>query len=194
MQKDLKKFEGDLQKAATSELERLKYELKSKGDASIEQLKSSLQQAATEHQVRFSTLHERRAQVIEEVYQRLIDVEKDYGLFVLVDGHETDEKKQREARERNNQAMYDMSVFIEKRRIYLPPDVCTSLKAFLDIMWNNAINVGVFGAIGGDVPTAETVKERREAFRVAGEALRKEIPSARAALEVEFRKLLGADG
>jgi hypothetical protein len=52
--KDIKTFETNLKNTADSELERLKFELKAKGDISIEQLKSRLQQAALEHEVRFS--------------------------------------------------------------------------------------------------------------------------------------------
>jgi len=189
--KDIKKFEFQLQNAATSQLELLKFELKSQGDVSIEQLKSRLQQAATEHLVRFSKLHEKRAHVIEHVYQRLVELEKGYGKFVLVDGYEPDSSKQQDARNKINETMYDVALFIEKHRIYLPADVCASLKAFLDIMWHNAINVGVYGSVAD--PNPQTLQERHKAFKDAYGALQKEIPEARANLEHEFRKLLGED-
>lgn len=189
--KDIKTFEQGLQNAANSRLEHLKSELKSAGDVSIEQLKSRLQQAASEHQVRFAKLHEKRAQVIEDVYQRLVELEKSYGKFVIVDGYTTDPQKQQAARDGINQAMYDVALLIEKHRIYLPADVCASLKAFLDIMWHNAINVGVYGSISD--PNPQTLQERLTAFREAYDALQKEIPDARAKLEDEFRKLLGDD-
>jgi hypothetical protein len=72
--KDIKKFETDLKGKADSELERLKAELKAEGDVSIEQLKGRLQLAATEHEVRFSNLHQKRAEVIADLYQRLVKV------------------------------------------------------------------------------------------------------------------------
>jgi len=189
--KDIKTFEQALQNAANSRLEHLKYELKSEGDVSIEQLKSRLQQAAAEHQLRFAKLHEKRAEVIEDVYQRLVELEKGYGKFVLVDGYETDSQKQQAARDNINQAMYDVALLIEKHRIYLPADVCASLKAFLDIMWHNAINVGVYGSFS--YPNPQTLQERHKAFRDAYDVLQKEIPDARGELENEFRKLLGDD-
>jgi len=175
----------------TREVESFKMDLKRDADAANERLKNSLQMMALEHQVRFSKLHEKRAEVIGKVYAQLIEVEKGYGRFVLVDGYERDPEKQREARHKTDVAMYEMSLFIEKHRIYLPAGVCVSLKAFLEIMWNNAISVGVYGAGGGTYATPETTKERSDAFRKATEALTKEIPAARAILEDEFRKLLG---
>jgi len=69
----------------------------------------------------------------------------------------------------------------------------TSLKAFLDIMWHNAIHVGVYGEVDGTYATPEDAKERREVFRKAIPALEKELPTARTALENEFRKLLGVE-
>jgi hypothetical protein len=190
--KDIRKFETDLKKTADSELERLKADLKAQGDISIEQLRSHLQQAVLEHQVRFSKLHEKRGEVIEQVYQQLVEAEKGYGRFVLVDGYERDMEKQTEARLKTETAMYDVSLFIEKHRIYLPITICDSLKAFLDIMWNNVINVGVYAAIKH--PTPHSAYERNAAFTKAYQALTKEIPSAREALGNEFRNLLGVDG
>ena len=62
---------------------------------------------------------------------------------------------------------------------------------FLDVMWHNAINVGVYGSISH--PNPQTLQERHKAFRDAYDVLQKEIPDARAKLEDEFRKLLGDD-
>jgi hypothetical protein len=166
----------------TRQAESFKIQLKADADTANERLKNSLQMMALEHQVRFSKLHEKRAEVIGELYARLIEVEKGYGRFVLVDGYERDAEKQGEARHKTDDAMYEMSLFIEKHRIYFPAGV-----------WDNAIHVGVYGEVGGTYATPETARERREAFRKATEALQKEIPAARTALEDEFRKLLGVE-
>jgi hypothetical protein len=79
--KDIRAFEANLKSTAESELERLKFQLKAKGDASIEELRSHLQQAALEHQVRFSRLHERRARLIEKVYLSLAEARKEGKRF-----------------------------------------------------------------------------------------------------------------
>jgi hypothetical protein len=52
--------------------EGFKAQLKADADKEIETLKSSLQMVAVEHQVRFSNLHEKRAEVIAELYKRLV--------------------------------------------------------------------------------------------------------------------------
>src|ERR1035437_8597129 len=58
--KDLEKFKADLSAASSSASERLKHEL---------------QLTALEHQVTFSKLHERRAEVIAELYGLLVEVQ-----------------------------------------------------------------------------------------------------------------------
>jgi len=57
--------------------EAFKARLKADADTEIERLKNSLQMAATEHQVRFSKMHEKRAKVIEDVYTKLTDAYRD---------------------------------------------------------------------------------------------------------------------
>jgi hypothetical protein len=54
--------------------EGFKAQLKASADAEIERLKVSLQMSALEHEVRFSKLHEKRAEVIAELYGRLVEI------------------------------------------------------------------------------------------------------------------------
>ncbi len=46
-------------------------QLRADADKEIERLKNSLQMVAVEHQVRFSKLHEKRAEIMAELYKRL---------------------------------------------------------------------------------------------------------------------------
>jgi hypothetical protein len=172
-------------------MEQFKAQVRASADAEIERLKSALQAAALEHQIRFSKLHEKRAEVIECVYQQLVQAEKDYGHFVVVEAHEADLQKQQQARLKIEASMCEVSLYIEKHRIYLAVEVCASLKTFLQIMWQNAISVGVYGAVRQPLP--QTVREQNAAVMKALEALKTELPSASAALENEFRKILGVE-
>ncbi len=54
--------------------EGFKSQLKASADAEIERLKIALQMRALEHEVRFSKLHEKRAEVIAELYGRLVEI------------------------------------------------------------------------------------------------------------------------
>jgi len=60
-----------LEKFIARESKQFETDLKAKADAAIEKLRSELQLRTIEHQVRFSKLHEMRAEVIAELYRRL---------------------------------------------------------------------------------------------------------------------------
>jgi hypothetical protein len=189
--KDIKKFEADLQATATSQLERLRADLKAQGDVSIEQLKSRLQQATIEHQVRFTKLHETRAEVIAEMYERIIDAEQEGMQFVTVEGYDIGTDIQREAREKTQATMRELYLFIEKRQIYLPVAICASLKSHLANMSEHIYGVGAYGAVRPF--TSEKQLEQHYVFVAAYKAFSQELPAARKVLEDEFRRMLDVE-
>src|SRR5690348_4818311 len=75
-------FKTSMSQWMARDVERFKSQLKSDADAEIERLKHSLVMTASDHQVRFAKLHERRAEVIADVYQRLVDVYEQTKTFM----------------------------------------------------------------------------------------------------------------
>ena len=63
-------------------LETHKAQLKAQADIESERLRSQLSIAATEHQVKFSSLHDKRAEVIAELYGLLVQAHWDAGSFI----------------------------------------------------------------------------------------------------------------
>jgi hypothetical protein len=187
--KDIKKFETDLKSAADYELERLRQELKFKGDASIEHLKSQLQLTAVEHQVRFSNLHEKRAEVIADLYKRLVEAFWDSERFIFQIGHAQPEHQ--EAYLATEKRLLDFYIFVETHQIYLPERICGLLANFIDVLRKAVIGVYVYGGI--DYPNPQTLKERKETFMAAYEAFKNDLPVAKQALVDEFRKILGVE-
>jgi hypothetical protein len=175
--KDIKKFETDLQNTATSQLERLRYDLKSQGDVSIEQLKSRLQQATIEHQVRFSKLHEKRALVIADLYERFVTAywaAYTYHQWCVFEGGPTEQEQAASAM----QGLSEAHIFFEKNRIYLSD----TLPGELDTFFERAKSL-TFKAQYSD--------SERESRKEGLEAFKKEFPEMRRRLDVEFKKLLG---
>ncbi len=182
-------FRSVISQLLTKDVERFKTELKAQADKSIEQLKNSLQMTALEHEVRFSKLHERRAEVIEELYGRLVALQKDAQHFAIGEGYTPDKQKQDAAYLMIESAIFDLSDFIELRRIYLPEQFCASSKIFLEAIRKHTIAVWVNGSVGYD-PMPHVLEERRVVFKEAYRACEQDIPALRSLLEYEFRKLL----
>jgi len=80
-----------------TEIERLKSSLKAQADVEVERLKSNLSIAAAERQVLFSNLHQRRADVIAELYSKLkavnTNLEKYTAVFEPAGGASREERR-----------------------------------------------------------------------------------------------------
>ena len=186
--KDIKRFETDLKASADSESERLKYELKSKADASIEQLKSHLQLAATEHQVRFSKLHEKRAEVVAKLYALLVELQYAGQRYVSVGAYEP---KRDDEFSKTVAKVYEVFLFIEEHQIYLPDSVCTSLTEFRETVDKSVAGVQAYEKYTDG--SANFRQEKTQVLKGAAEAFEKRIPAVREALKDEFRTILGVD-
>src|SRR5690348_3643963 len=71
--RDIEAFKARLKSTYDEKLETHRAELKAQTDVEIEQLKSRLNIAALQHQIRFARLHEKRAEVISQLYVDLAE-------------------------------------------------------------------------------------------------------------------------
>lgn len=164
-----------------------------KGRLSIEteRLKSQLNITAVEHQVRFAGLHNKRAEVIAEVYRLLVQAYWDTSSFVspMEIAGEPD-KKQKYVTAMN--ALADFFRYFEKHRIYLPQDSCSNLEEFVREMRSKAIRFGTYIRYQDEGLPTHVYELKHEAWQNAWEYFEKEFPSARRALEKDLRDLLGS--
>jgi hypothetical protein len=169
--RDTKRFENDL---------------KAKSDAASDRLRYELQLQTIEHQVRFSRLHEKRASVIAELYGYLVEALWEAESFL---------SPMRSPGDPNMKEMYDQTMdkfvelyrYFDKHRIYLPEEICTSLQNLIQKVRFQVIEVGVRAKSA----TLPLTSEMMDAWDLAFEAFKKEVPAARSSLENEFRSLLG---
>jgi hypothetical protein len=174
-----------------------KARLQTDANAEIEKLKHSLQMATLEHQVRFSKLHEKRAEVIAKVYMRLVELQSVAHRFAVNDAF-TDSSRSREAFDKVTKAGHILFRFVQMNRLYLPESICSSVERFAHEIKKEVSHVHVGSMMEdrviGDQSFPLSDAERRfrtETFNKAWEAFDKDIPAARKLLENEFRELLG---
>jgi hypothetical protein len=169
--------------ALVRDTKRFETRLKADADVEIERLKNSLRILAVEHQVRYSKLHEKRAEVIADTYRRMVEASWACERYILQMSIEeapahfvaTDDK------------VLDFWRFVEINRIYLPHCVCTLLDNYSNSLRQPTIKVFVHGKVDRD---PQTVKERKAAIGAVYKAFERDIPVARQALEEEFRSML----
>jgi hypothetical protein len=158
-----------------------KARLQKESNKEIEQLKSALQISASEHQIRFEKLYERRAFVIAELYSLLVDMHDTGARFVFQHNDAN-----LEVADEKRRALY---TFYAKQRIYIPEHICGLLDQMVDEISKQTITVDVYRE--GYCPTPRSAEDRRNAMVNAVKAYEQEIPRLKKAIDAEFRKLLG---
>jgi hypothetical protein len=173
------KFEYD------QKLETFKAELKAESAVAIENLKSRLRITATEHQVRFSKLHETRAEVIAETYARLRDLYEKVIDYVNIFNSAGDRPKN-ERRSDVISALDALRAYYLKKQIFLPKKTAINIRN-IDSELLQATNQLIYG-----VELSNRNESKKEEIcmevllRVNGK-----INIAIVELEDEFRELLG---
>ncbi|MFZ0308371.1 MAG: hypothetical protein WAL89_09350 [Candidatus Sulfotelmatobacter sp.] len=178
-----------LDQALTRDAEAFKARLKADADVETEKLKSSLQMIAFEHQIRFSNLHAKRAEVIADIYSQMVEVEQHGKRFVYV---EVFNQTRQQAYSETMNRLVDFFFFLEKRRIYLPENICNLMQNFVDTIRKHVIRTNIYEPI--EQPLNEKILEEKiKVIQEVNEAFEGSIPAARTELEKEFRRLLGAE-
>jgi hypothetical protein len=178
LDKDLKEFE---------------LKLKASADEKITALAHDLEKAKLEHQVRFSKLHERRAEVISQVYELLTDFYGSSQVFTSVVSYGGDPPRE----EKYKKALEDgakLYLYFDRNRIWLPASVCEQIEKFVRDMRIAVDRLGVYlPYLGkdGEVTPPHIFKQHLDAWQGASESFRDEIPKARGLLEAELRQILG---
>ncbi len=163
--------------------EAFKADLKRNADIEIEKLKNALQMAAIEHQVRFSKLHEQRAEIIGKLSQLIEEVHSAVASFVL--GNPRDAKKLDVARDR----AFALLKSVQVNSVLFPDDLCQQLDKlahkfckivmFIEVYWTRM-----------DYPTPEMRVKQDEIMRDAVSGLEGEVPKLKNKLIEDLRKLL----
>lgn len=174
-----------IEKLLTRDTQRFEYELKCKADTELEKLRSSLATIATEHQIRFAKLHERRAEVIAETYSKLRDLHTSLGDYVKP-FVPTGDKSQEERRKIVGEAHKKFIEYYSRNRIFLSKVAVEKLdainlaskKAFFDFFYSI------------EMTQASGVSDPNKWNEIFGK-VNKDMPAVLEELEGEFRKLLG---
>jgi hypothetical protein len=166
-------------------------DLQAKSDAAIENLKSELQLKTIEHQVRFSRLHEKRAEVIAELNGYLVEALWEAESF-LSPMEWAGEPNKKEKHQQAMNKLVELYRYFDKHRIYLPNEVCTSLEDLIKNVRTQVIKFGVWVNYENYELTNNSKIQKTNAWDSGWDTIKNEIPIARVSLENEFRSLLGA--
>lgn len=149
-------------------------------DKEREHFIAELQKNAFENQIRFQNLHNKQADVIAELYSRLVQATEDADSFTSVVQFANEspliEKAKKAIRSSN-----ELHSFFEKNQIYFKPDLCKKIAQFsLELRKNiNAFAMNIESGVGN--PTWQNVWDK----------MSKDIPLLKEEIEQYFREILG---
>jgi hypothetical protein len=151
----------------------------------IEQLRADLQRELVEHDVRFSRLHERRIEVIGDIYRNLVRAERAFASWTqplqMAGDKNWDEK--------GTVAVAAATTFVEhfqENRIWLEPDLCDDVQKVVHGLYTAYVKFTIY-----DPEDKSAWYERFEKWREAWGAVSKEVPPVREKIEARVRLLLG---
>src|SRR5439155_3901458 len=152
----------------------------------IEGYKAELQRQGFEHQTRFARLHERRVEVVSELYRQLARTESAVMAFVHpleMAGEPSKEDLGREAQESSG----EFGRYFRENRIWLDEDLIDQVEGLQRRMNEAGIKFGMYlshGRQGGD-------DRYFDQWAGAWEIISKDVPPLRHSIEVRFRVMLG---
>ena len=148
----------------------------------LEKVRSIMLRETTEHQIRFSHLHQKRAEVLATAYQQLLELHSSAAALTSV--LETPDMGTKEQRgERLNAAYREVFSYIPLHMIYLPELTAKKTQNFMDLIRENVIKFNIFVAVErGDI-NYERWTEAWKSISKDGTSLLNEIAN-------DFRNLL----
>lgn len=153
----------------------------------VEIFKVELEKASTEHQIKFQSLHAKRAQVIQELYNLMNQILQDIDLAMYEYGWTPNIQKQK------FQQAFDsgreLQNLFSKNRIYFDQDFCQREQEFLNNI--HKLLRDFLQAINSSEDLSETNNEIMAQWSEAHKSLYSQISPLNRELEETFRKLIG---
>jgi len=154
----------------------------------VERIRSDYKKEEHRYQLTSAGLLKKRAEVIEQLYKMIVDIEEVFQQ--VVDFAEWEDQPKDELRKKAGALLYEFVREYKKNRIYFSDDLCEKLQGFVTLIYQKSMpySIALTSKLKG-----ETLKDSTETWVAANEAFQTEIPQARQAIENEFRGLLGVN-
>jgi hypothetical protein len=177
-------FRQVFQQLLSRDLEKFKADLGAKHDIEIERLRNDLRIAASEHETRFTRLHETRMDAVAELYVRLVHAYDAFSMWLhplQFGGNAAQEERRKQAWKLG----YEFMEYFSEKRIYFEEALCRDIDEAVTEFKRAWVAMEAYppGMPGRDEQWGKTWE------RFAGL-----LPSIRQQVERQFRDLIGVFG
>jgi hypothetical protein len=181
--KEVEILKARLKAESDKELESLRAKLNS--DVAIEHLRSRLQIASSEHEIRFERLHETQARIIAKTYGLLEKVTAAVASYTAEFEYSNDPPKS-EKRKSVAQTMTAFQAFYKPRRLFFPEATAEKIDAFDKKLYKLARDF-MFGVEQG----GDSRREGASSWTEVSIEMRTNVPKLFETLRQDFQAILG---
>ncbi|HBS85467.1 MAG: hypothetical protein A2W91_16805 [Bacteroidetes bacterium GWF2_38_335] len=162
-------------------------------DKKLESYKKELDLIKMGFQIQYSKLHEKRSEVIENLYKKLVNLhnlvlEQMAPIKLVI---ENLEKENLERAKNLDYSYNDFFKYYQETKIYFKPETCIILDKIRLLYFNNIWDYNEYYFLKKGNTPESIIQEYREKSKKASDFVRTEVPKVIEQLEFEFRQLLG---
>jgi Txe/YoeB family toxin of Txe-Axe toxin-antitoxin module len=152
----------------------------------LDRFRKDLQRDAFEHETRFSQLHKRRFDVIEELFRRLARAKRALDLMVApVEPHDV---TKRERIKTASESVKACSEYFDETRYYFPKDICRKLEDLFQKF--HEISIEFYSSQEQKSQSAEYV----ESWKEAENKMKHQVSELLQEIEEEMRRMISYEG
>jgi hypothetical protein len=167
-------------------VESFRAQLQTENQCEIEQLKAQLQITTATHQIQFASLHAKIAEVVAEIYARIVRVKRAVTDYVKI-MESSKEPSKEERRKVLAQAFGDFHDYCGTHRLYLPKESIKIVNYYDRLLFETADEFMWLG----EMPLAKGGHHDVKAWSKAHRTIAETVPTLLEILEDDFRRLLG---
>lgn len=174
----------------SKDLERHRAALTAANQAATERLRHELSLVAHERNIVFSSLHQKRADAIAGIYERIVETSRkgaSYASPIEYGGEPTKQEKYSDFVVSYN----DLVGYFGRTRIYVPKATCAKIDELVDQIKGAAIEMNVYMSRPDEHLGRDGQIAKMEAWSKSWKCFKDQVPVAKEALESDLRSLVG---
>lgn len=157
----------------------------------IGRFKDQLAMSAKERETRFNILQSKRAEVIEQLYGKLIDFMAAVERCVSPLGYKNDPPKEEQLKA-VGEAQGAFLMYYMRNRIYFSEPICDGIDSLFNALVPKVRKFGLWLAFQKRYP--DQMGNQPDAWDEAWKAMQDQVPPIMRSIERDFRDLLGVEG
>lgn len=174
----------------SKDLERYRANLTAENQTATERHRHELSLVAKKLNIIFSNFHQKRADAIAGIYERIVEVSRKGASYVSLMGYRGEPTKQEKYSDFVD-PFNDLVGYFGKNRIYVPEETCAKIDELVDLMKSAVVEMNAHISQPDELLEKEGLIAKWEVWEKSWKCFENQVPVTKKALESDLRTLLG---